>query len=54
MDKDTKKDELFRRVKMEQKHHKQFDYKEKNKLCLECGETDGRHTYTCVYFDTNK
>ena len=39
------------RAKWEEEHHKDFDYKQKNKLCLECGEADDRHTYTCIYYD---
>lgn len=51
-----KKDEhrLTDRATWEDKHHSQFDYKEQNKRCLECGETNNRHTYTCIYFDRDK
>jgi len=45
---------LIKRAKFEDKHHNEFDYKQKHKLCLECGESDGRHTYTCIYFDRDK
>lgn len=42
---------LTDRAKWEDQHHTDFDYRQKNKLCLECGEADGRHTYTCIYYD---
>lgn len=58
MNEELKDRKLSLRAMWEEKHHKEFDYKDKNKLCIECGEKDGRHTYTCIYYDidstTNK
>jgi hypothetical protein len=42
------------RAQWEEKHHKTFNYKQTVSHCQECGETDGRHTYRCIYFDTEK
>ena len=45
-------DSVTKRAIWEEKHHRNFDHKEKRKMCQECGEFDGRHTYTCIYYDT--
>lgn len=40
------------RAKYEENYHKIFGYKnQKDDRCLECGESDNRHTYKCVHFD---
>jgi len=51
---DTTQDQkkLTERAVWEDKHHRQFDYKEQQSRCMVCGETDNRHTYTCVFYDT--
>ena len=46
-----KENKTMKRAVWEDKHHQSFDYKDKNRLCVECGEKDNRHTYTCIYFD---
>jgi hypothetical protein len=54
MQKEKEDNPVIKRAVWEEKHHKTFDYKKKNKMCIECGEVDGLHTYTCVYYDTDK
>lgn len=50
----NQKDTIVKRAVWEEKHHKTFDYKEKNKICQVCGELNGRHTYRCIHYDTDK
>lgn len=53
MSKDKEQSDRFiKRAQFEEQHHKVFDYKQKNKLCIECGEKNGLHTYTCIYYDS--
>lgn len=44
----------IRRARWEEEYHKDFDYKQKTKMCQECGETNNRHTYTCTWYDTTE
>ena len=42
------------RAKWEENYHRIFGYKDKDKRCDHCGETSGKHTYTCVWYDRDK
>jgi len=43
------------RARYEENYHRIFGYKNNAaKKCDVCGEVDGRHTYTCEWYDREK
>ena len=52
----SKKEEkkFIERIKWEKEHHETFNYKKTENICNDCGERNGLHTYTCVYYDNDK
>lgn len=49
--KGSKARKIIDRAKWEENYHRIFGYKDTYKKCDVCGETDGRHTYTCEWYD---